>query len=40
MIKTFVISEDYYLVVDNVIPFCEGKTAVMPFIGKDKFHII
>ena len=40
MIKTFVISEDYYLVVDNVIPFCEEKTAVMPFIGKDKFHII
>ncbi len=40
MIKTFVMSEDYYLVVDNVIPFCEEKTAVMPFIGKDKFHII
>jgi len=40
MIKTFVIGNDYSETVSKIIPFCKEKTSVIPFIGKDKYHLI
>jgi len=40
MIKTFVIGGDYSEALSEIIPFCKEKTDIIPFIGKDKFHII
>ena len=40
MIKTFIIGNDYFDAVSNVIPFCKDKIDIMPFVGKDKYHFI
>ena len=40
MIKTFVVGDDYSEAVCKIIPFCEEKTNITPFIGKDKYHLI
>ncbi len=40
MIKIVVIGEEYQDVIESVIPFCQAKTTVIPFIGEDKFHLI
>lgn len=40
MIKTFVIGGDYSETISVIIPFCKEKTDIMPFVGKDVFHII
>lgn len=40
MIKTIVIGDDYFETVSKIIPFCEEKTNITPFIGMDKYHFI
>jgi len=40
MIKITVVGENYYEVTTKVIPFCQKKTSVTPFIAEDGFHII
>ncbi len=40
MLKTNVMGEEYSEVVDIVVPFCLSRTAVKPFIGEDKFHLL
>lgn len=40
MIKTTIFEDDYFKVIDKVIPFCADKTSVVPFVGRDKFHVI
>lgn len=40
MIKITVVGENYYEVTKKVIPFCQRKTSVTPFIADDGFHII
>ena len=40
MIKTLVIGNDYYNIMNDVIHFCSLRTEVKPFIGKDKLHFI
>ena len=40
MIKTFVIGNDYLDTVGKIIPFCEDKTCIKPFIGEDKYHFV
>ena len=38
MIKTVVIGEEYAEVVRDLVPFCQGHTAVPPFVGEDRHH--
>lgn len=40
MIKTFVIGNDFSEAVGKIVPFCEKKTYITPFIGKDGSHFI
>ncbi len=40
MIRTFVIGNDYSEAVSIIIPFCKEKTDIIPFVGKDKYHLI
>ena len=40
MVKVTIMHEDYQEVIESVIPFCQTKTSVVPFIGEDKFHLI
>ena len=40
MIRTFVIGNDYLEAVSKIIPFCKEKTDIIPFVGKDKYHLI
>lgn len=37
-ISCYVIGDDYYKSVRQIIPFCSDRTGVQPFIGKDKLH--
>ena len=32
--------DDYMQAVNSIIPFCRGKTTVVPFVGTDKPHFI
>ena len=38
MIKVYVFESEYERVVQDVIPFCSGRTQVEPFIGEDRHH--
>ena len=40
MIRTFVIGNDYSEAVSKIVPFCKEKTDIIPFVGKDKYHLI
>lgn len=40
MIKTIIFEDDYSDAVNKIIPFCADKTSVVPFVGRDKFHVI
>ena len=40
VIKTFIFSRDYYLITEDVIPFCQRFTSVRPFVARDEFHFI
>lgn len=40
MIKIFVIGNDYAEAVSKIVPFCNERTSVEPFIGKEKHHFI
>lgn len=40
MIRTFVIGDDYFETISKIIPFCEERIEIMPFVGKDKYHFI
>ena len=40
MIKTFIMGDDYHIALRCIIPFCQEKTAVTPFIGRDKYHFL
>ena len=38
MIKVFVFESEYERVVQDVVPFCSGRTRVKPFVGEDRYH--
>lgn len=40
MIKNFVFSNGYDEVISKIVPFCESRTQVEPFIAKDKPHFM
>ncbi len=40
MIKVIIVEDDYQNVIEKIIPFCQTKTCVTPFIGENRFHLL
>jgi hypothetical protein len=40
MVKTFIFENEYEDAVKVIIPFCNERTSVKPFIGEDRFHFL
>lgn len=40
MIKYFIMGDEYYEAITELVPFCKERCSVEPFIGKEKYHFI
>lgn len=40
IIKVIIVGEDYYEITKKVLPFCQRKTSVTPFVADDGFHLM